>query len=105
MQLEAACRSKRGQAGSRDRAKDADPTSMGGRTWRRCTFGVNANGVPLLGCLSDTPSSSVRWKRGLESSLVLVAPDRPRLSFARHPAKGAALRKAGVPFTVSWRCF
>lgn len=100
MQLPAARVSERGPAGSRDRAKDANPTSMGGRTRRRCTLGDNAKGVPLLSFLSDTPSSSVRWKRGLESSLVLVVPDRPRPSFALRPAKGKAFRKAGVPSTV-----
>jgi hypothetical protein len=58
-----------------------------------------ADDVPLLGALGDT----LRRRRGRspEAEASCVQPDRPRLSFLRHPAKSGAIRKTGVPFTVA----
>jgi len=61
---------------------------------------AHADGVPLLG---DLRTPAVIGATTAAGRYPLQPPDRPRPSFQRRPAKGAAFQKTRMPFTVTTR--
>jgi hypothetical protein len=88
--------------GSKDRAKDASPAHATiSRACVECMRLVaHADGVPLLGVLR---TSAVIGATPLAGGYPQEATDRPRPSFRRRPAKGAAFQKTRMPLTVTTR--
>jgi len=89
--------------GSKDRAKDASPKRK--RTISRACVGcvrfvAHADGVPLLGVLRASAVIGACVRSGGYRTLQT---DRPRSSFQRLPAKGAAFQKTRMSFTATTR--
>jgi len=63
-------------------------------------FVAHADGVPLLGVLRTSAVIGASLTAG---GYPLQLTDRPRPSFRRRPAKGAAFQKTRMPFTATSR--
>jgi hypothetical protein len=62
-------------------------------------FVAQADVVPLLGVLRTSAVIGAPLDSGRKPASSMT--DRPRPSFERRPAKGGAVPKAGMPFTVT----
>jgi len=95
---------------SEDRRARVEGPSEGRVPWAHATisracvgcvrFVAHADGVPLLGVLR---TSAVIGARSALGGYPRQSADRPRPSFRRRPAKGAAFQKTRMPFTATTR--
>jgi hypothetical protein len=95
---------------SEDQRARVEGPSEGRVPWRHATisracvgcmrFVAHADGVPLLGVLR---TSAVVGASSSAGGNPRKATDRPRPSFQRRPAKGAAFQKTRMPFTATPR--
>jgi hypothetical protein len=95
---------------SEDRRARVEGPSEGRVPWAHATisracvgcvrFVAHADGVPLLGVLR---TSAVIGARSVPGGYPRQSADRPRPSFRRRPAKGAAFQKTRMPFTATTR--
>ena len=89
--------------GSKDRAKDASPERMQRslvRALGACALWRMLTAFPSSAIFGRPLSSARHWLRGDTRGQMT---DRPRSSFRRRPAKGAAFQTTRMPFTVTTR--